>query len=515
MGPGSWSRAGREPGCVVRFPAGPAGEGEALATLELAVEAKTPAAVLERARQQGVTMADLRFCDLPGTWQHATVPLAALDEDAFEQGIGFDGSSIRGFQAIHESDMLLVPDASTAHVDPFCTVPTLSLTCNIRDPVNGEAYSRDARHVAQKAEAYLAATGIAEVSFWGPEIEFFVLDHVEYVVEPHRAGYAIDSVEAYWNSNRNSTPNLGYTLRNKEGYFPTPPADSLQDFRSEAALRLAEWGIPVEMHHHEVATAGQGEIDMRYDRLTRMADHCMAYKYVLRNVARRHNKTVTFMPKPLFGDNGTGMHTHQSLWAGGRNLFYGDGYADLSETALYYVGGLLTHVDALLALTSPTTNSYRRLVPHYEAPVNVAFSRRNRSAAVRIPMYRVGPAGASQKRVEFRCPDPTCNPYLAFAAMLMAGLDGIRRQIDPVKAGFGPLDKNIYELEPEEAARVRSVPGSLEDALDALEADHAFLLEGEVFTPDLLEAYIAFKRRQIREVAVRPHPYEFYLYFDA
>ncbi|MDW8059826.1 MAG: type I glutamate--ammonia ligase [Thermomicrobium sp.] len=475
----------------------------------------TPEQVLDLVRQRGIQIVDLRFTDLPGTWQHASLPASQLSLADFERGIGFDGSSIRGFQAIEESDMLLVPDPTTAFVDPFASVPTLAIICNVVDPETRQPYSRDPRYVAQKAEAYLRATGIADTSYWGPEIEFFMFDHVSYDVLPHRMGYVIDSREGYWNSGRNDgSPNLGYTIRPKEGYFPAPPHDTLQDIRSEAALILERIGVPVEMHHHEVATAGQGEIDMRRDTLTAMADKVMIYKYVVKNVARKYGLTATFMPKPLFGDNGNGMHTHQSLWRDGTNLFYAScHYAELSEVALHYVAGLLTHVDALLALTSPTTNSYKRLVPHYEAPVMVAFSKRNRSACVRIPMYTTGPENAATKRIEFRPPDPSCNPYLAFAAMLMAGLDGIQREIDASR--FGPLDVNIYHLADDKQSTVKNVPGSLDAALEALEQDHEWLLEGDVFTRDLLETWIAYKReKELREVSIRPHPYEFYLYFD-
>ncbi len=482
----------------------------------LVLGSESPAEVLKRARENGIRMVDLRFVDVPGIWQHATVPAAEFDEKSFARGIGFDGSSIRGFQSIEESDMLLIPDPATAFIDPFCDVPTMAVICNVRDPITGEMYSRDPRCVAQKAEDYLKASGIADVSYWGPELEFFIFNDVQYSTDPHRCGYAIDSREGIWNTARNTDPNLGYKIRPKEGYFPVPPSDSFQDLRSEATLLLEALGIAVEMHHHEVATAGQAEVDMRFDSLTRMADKVMIYKYVMKNLARRKGLTVTFMPKPLFGDNGSGMHTHQSLWKDGRNLFYDQGgYAELSPTALHYIGGLLSHIDAVLAFASPTTNSYKRLVPHYEAPVNVAFSRRNRSAAIRIPMYQTGPESAPAKRIEFRPPDPSCNPYLAFAAMLMAGLDGVRRRVDPVAAGFGPLDKNIYELSPEEQARVKSVPGSLGEVLAALEGDNDFLREGDVFTPDLVEAWVDHKRdRELREVNIRPHPYEFYLYYD-
>ncbi len=464
-------------------------------------------------KDHGIKMVDLKFVDVPGTWQHATLPSSQVDEKTFKRGIGFDGSSIRGFQAIQESDMLLMPDPATARRDPFTENPTLSVICNVNDPVTGKPYSRDPRYVAQKAEEYLRKTGIGDVSYWGPEAEFFIFGNVQYDVLPHRMGYSIDSSEAIWNTGQ---PGLGHRIRSKEGYFPVPPADTLLDLRSEMTIELEKWGIEVEMQHHEVASAGQSEIDMKYGSLTRMADNMLCYKYITKNVARRHGLTVTFMPKPLFGDNGSGMHVHQSIWKNGANVFYSEGgYAELSQEALYYIGGLLTHVDALMGLCAPTTNSYRRLVPHYEAPVNIAFSQRNRSACVRIPMYFSGPAAAASKRIEFRPPDNSCNPYLAFAAMLLAGLDGVKRKIDPRKAGFGPLDKNTYELEPEEAAKIKSVPGSLTASLDALEADHEFLLEGDVFTRDLLDTWLDYKRtREIHEVNIRPVPYEFFLYYD-
>jgi glutamine synthetase len=473
----------------------------------------TPRDVLAYIKDHGIKMVDLKFVDIPGTWQHATVPASQVDEKTFSRGIGFDGSSIRGFQAIEESDMLLMPDPGTARPDPFTEIPTLSVICNVNDPVTGKPYTRDARYVAQKAEEHLKASGLADASYWGPEAEFYIFSNVQYEVLPHRTGYNIDCSEATWNS---GLPGLGHRMRVKEGYFPVPPADTQMDIRSEMTLEMEKWGIESEMQHHEVGHAGQAEVDMKYATLTRMADSLLCYKYITKNVARRHGMTVTFMPKPLFGDNGTGMHVHQSLWKGGQNLFYSEGgYAELSQEALYYIGGLLTHVDALLGLCAPTTNSYRRLVPHYEAPVNIAFSKRNRSAAVRIPIYFSGPAAAASKRVEFRCPDASCNPYLAFGAMLMAGLDGIRRKIDPVKAGFGPLDKNTYELEPAEAAKIKSVPGSLGAALDALEADHEFLLEGDVFTRDLLDTWLEYKRtKELHEVNIRPVPYEFFLYYD-
>ncbi|MCW5848536.1 MAG: type I glutamate--ammonia ligase [Anaerolineae bacterium] len=470
----------------------------------------SPQDVLDYARQAGVKMVDVKFCDLPGTWQHFSLPITEFDEDSFTEGLGFDGSSIRGFQAINESDMLLMPDPSTAVVDPVCQVPTLHLVCDIVDPITGEQYSRDPRYIARKAEAYLKTTGIADVSYWGPEAEFFVFDSVRFDQSTNSAFYEVDSDEGIWNSGRNGTPNLGHRPRYKEGYFPTAPADSLQDLRSEMVLALQAAGVKVEVHHHEVATAGQCEIDMRFGSLVSMADNLLMYKYVIKNVARAHGKTVTFMPKPLFGDNGSGMHVHQSLWKAGSPLFFDtEGYAGLSETALYYIGGLLKHAPALLAILAPTTNSYRRLVPGFEAPVNLVYSRRNRSAAVRIPMYSNNPKA---KRIEFRCPDPTTNPYLAFSAMLLAGLDGIKNKMHP----GDPHDMDLYELEGEEKAAIKTVPGSLAESLAALEADHAFLLEGGVFTPDVLETWVSYKRtKEVDPVRLRPHPYEFHLYYDA
>jgi glutamine synthetase len=473
---------------------------------------RTGAEVLEFAKARKVAQVDLKFVDLPGQWQHFTIPVNQFDEGSFEEGLGFDGSSIRGFQAIQESDMLLFPDPTTAVMDPFSSsVPTLSLICNVKDPITGAAYSRDPRYVAQKAEAYLKSTRIADSAFFGPEAEFFVFDSVRFDQNQYSGYYFIDSDEGMWNSGRQNDgkPNLGFRPRYKEGYFPVAPLDSLQDLRTQMTMTLLAVGIDVETHHHEVATAGQCEIDMRFRTLTTMADQLLTYKYVIHNVAVRNNKTATFMPKPLFADNGSGMHVHQSLWTNGKPLFADPaGYAGLSEMARYYIGGLLKHAPALLALTSPTTNSYRRLVPGYEAPVNLVYSQRNRSAACRIPMYSQNPKA---KRVEFRCPDPLCNPYLAFSAMLMAGLDGIKNKMDP----GAPMDVDIFELSAEEKAKVRTVPGSLQEALDALESDHAFLLEGGVFTPDLLEMYLSYKRsREVDPVRLRPHPYEFYLYYE-
>jgi glutamine synthetase len=469
----------------------------------------TPTDVQRLAKDAGAKIIDLRFVDLPGTWQHFSMPASELDASLFEEGAGFDGSSIRGFQHIHESDMLLVADASTARMDPVLQIPTLALICNVVDPLTRQPYSRDPRYVAQKAEKYLSSGGIADVSYWGPEAEFYIFDDVRYDQAAQHGFYYIDSSEGVWNTGRAEEPNFGYKLRHKEGYFPVPPADQQQDLRSEIILRLIDVGVPVEVHHHEVGTAGQGEIDMRYGSLTTMGDRLLWYKYIIRNVARQHGKTATFMPKPMFGDNGSGMHCHQSLWKGDTNLFYdANGYGQISETARHYIGGLLHHAPALLGLCAPTTNSYRRLVPGYEAPVNLVFSQRNRSAAVRIPVYSASPKA---KRIEFRCPDPACNPYLAFAAQLMAGLDGIRNKRDPGP----PIDRDLYELDAIEAAKVKSTPGSLGEVLEALEADHGWLLEGGVFTRDLIETWIAYKReRELAPVNLRPVPYEFFLYYD-
>jgi glutamine synthetase len=468
--------------------------------------------VIEFAQKQGLKIVDFKFVDLPGTWQHFSATIGELTTDVFDEGIGFDGSSIRGFQAIHESDMLLMPDPSTAITDPVCSVPTLSITCTVLDPLTREPYSRDPRRIAIKAENYLTASGIADVSYWGPEAEFFVFDSVRFEQTQHSAFYAIDSDEGIWNSGRNGGPaNLGHRPRWKEGYFPVAPADTLQDFRSEVVLKLVEAGVPVEVHHHEVATAGQCEIDMRFGGLVNMADNMMVYKYVIKNMAQAAGKTATFMPKPLWGDNGSGMHVHQSLWKGGKTLMADkEGYAGLSELARFYIGGLLKHAPALLAIVAPTVNSYHRLVPGFEAPVNLVYSRRNRSAAVRIPMYSENPKA---KRIEFRCPDPSCNPYLAFAAMLMAGLDGIENQIDP----GSPADYDLFESHGGNGhGKPKQVPGSLPEALAALEADHDFLLKGDVFTRDVLETWVEYKRtKEIDPMRLRPHPYEFFLYYDA
>jgi glutamine synthetase len=465
--------------------------------------------VVRTIKDKGIQMVDLRFTDLPGTWQHFSVPPSAVDTNAMTEGIGFDGSSIRGFQEIQESDMLVVPDATTAFLDPFAAAPTLALICNIRDPVTGQPYSRDARYIAQKGEEHLKQSGLGDAAYFGPEAEFFVFDEVRYDQGMNYAYHEVDSREGIWNSGKKEQPNLGHKPRQKEGYFPVPPVDSLQDLRTEMVLTLEGLGIEIEAHHHEVATAGQNEIDMRFTTLTRMADNLMIYKYVIKNTARKRGMTATFMPKPLFEDNASGMHVHQSLWKGNSNLFYSkEHYAGLSDLARHYIGGLLKHAWALCAFCAPTTNSYRRLVPGYEAPINLVFSQRNRSACCRIPMYSPNPRA---KRVEFRTPDPSCNGYLAFAAMLMAGLDGVHNRIDPGQ----PIDKNLYDLPPAEAKKVKSTPGSLPQALDALEADHAFLLRGEVFTKDVIETWLSYKReKEVDAIALRPHPYEFHLYYD-
>jgi glutamine synthetase len=464
--------------------------------------------VFKMIKDQGVKVVDLKFTDLLGQWQHFSVTVNEFDEEIFEDGIGFDGSSIRGFQKIHESDMLLFPDPDTVFLDPFTAVPTISMICDIVDPITRESYSRDPRHIAKKAEMYLRNTGLADTAFFGPEPEFFILDNIRYDQSHHFGYYYIDSDEGFWNSGKNDKQNLGHKPRFKEGYFPASPIDTLQDLRTEMVLTLEALGIEVEVHHHEVATAGQTEIDMKRATLTKMADNYLVYKYVTKNVAKKNGKTVTFMPKPIFGDNGSGMHVHQSLWKGGKPLFAGNGYAGLSEMAMYYIGGLLKHAPALCAFTNPTTNSYKRLVPGFEAPVNLAYSQRNRSAAVRIPMYSSNPKA---KRIEFRCPDPTCNPYIGFAALLMAGLDGIINKIDPGK----PLDKDIYDMTPEQLRDVPSTPGSLAEALQALKKDHEFLLRGDVFSEDLIETWIDYKmEREVKPMQLRPHPYEFMLYYD-
>ncbi len=467
----------------------------------------TPREVLEFCEQNEVKIIDVRFTDLPGLWHHISFPVLQLRESSFEEGFGMDGSSIRGWAAIHESDMLLIPDPSWFMLDPFSSVPTLVLIAEVVDPLTRQHYDRDPRYVAKKAEAYLASTGLADTAYFGAEAEFFVFDNVSFDQSQQHGFYYIDADEGRWNSGRREQ-NLGYRPRYKEGYFPVPPTDHYQELRTEMVLQMQQAGLEVECHHHEVATGGQSEIDVKFGTLVKSADNMLLYKYIVRNVANEYGKTVTFMPKPLFGDNGSGMHTHQSLWKAGKPLFAGEGYAGLSQTALYYIGGLLKHAPALAALIAPTTNSYKRLVPGYEAPVNLAYSRRNRSAACRIPMYSSSP---KSKRVEFRPPDPSCNPYLAFAAMLMAGLDGIENKIHPGE----PLDRDIYDLNPEEMKNVPSLPGSLEEALNALEDDHEFLLKGEVFTEDVVRTWIDYKRKnEVDAVRLRPHPYEFQLYYD-
>ena len=472
------------------------------------VHAGSAKEVLEVIKNEGIEIVDLRFMDFPGLWQHFSVPAREIEMGTFDEGLGFDGSSIRGWQAINESDMLVKPVPETAFIDPFFEAKTLVMVCNICDPVTGEDYTRDPRNIARKAVNYLKSLGIADVAFFGPEAEFFVFDDIRFDQNSHEGYYFIDSVEGQWNSGRVEAPNLGYKPRYKEGYFPVPPTDSMQDLRSEMLLTLEKIGVLIEAQHHEVASGGQAEIDMRFGPLVEMADNVLKYKYVVKNTARKHGKTVTFMPKPLFNDNGTGMHVHVSLWKNGENLFAGDRYAGLSEMAMYAIGGILKHAPALLAFTNPTTNSYKRLVPGFEAPVNLAYSSRNRSAAVRIPLYSNSPKA---KRVEFRCPDPSCNPYLAFSAILMAVVDGIQNKINP----GDPLDKDIYDLPPEELAVVPHTPGSLRDALGALDGDNDFLLKGDVFTSDVIETWISYKmEHEVQALDLRPHPWEFALYYD-
>ncbi len=468
----------------------------------------TPKQVLEMAKENDVKVVDIRFLDFPGMWQHFTVPLCELNEESFEDGFGFDGSSIRGWQPIHASDMLVIPDKDTAKIDPFFKDKTLVLIGDIVDPITRESYSRDPRYIAKKAEAYLKSTGIGDTAFIGPEAEFFIFDSIRYESGKNVSFYEVDSIEGTWNTAREEAPNLAYKPRHKEGYFPVPPTDKFQDLRTEMMLTLESLGIDVECQHHEVATAGQAEIDMRFKPLLQMGDQLMWFKYILKNVAYKNNYTVTFMPKPIFEDNGTGMHTHLSIWKEGIPLFAGDKYAGVSQDALYAIGGILKHCKALCAFTNPTTNSYKRLVPGFEAPVNLAYSSRNRSAAVRIPMYSSSPKA---KRIEFRTPDPSCNGYLAFSAMLMAVLDGIQNKMDP----GDPLDKNIYDLPPEELATLDSAPGSLEEALEALGNDHEFLLKGDVFTKDVIDMWISYKtENEVNPVKLRPHPHEFFLYHD-
>ena len=470
--------------------------------------ADSRADVYKLAKETGAKAVDLKFIDFPGLWQHFTVPIGHLGDEMFDEGLGFDGSSIRGWQTINESDMIIIPDPSTAIIDPFLNPTTISIVCDVHDPITKERYSRCPRFIAQKAENYLKSSGIADIAYIGPEAEFFIFDDVRFDQNENSSFYVVDSKEGRWNSGSDEGPNLGYKPRYKEGYFPVPPGDSMVDLRNEMMLTMIECGLEVEAHHHEVATGGQSEIDLKYDSLLKMADGVLLFKYIVKNAAKKHNKTVTFMPKPLFADNGSGMHIHVSLWKGDENLFAGTEYAGLSEAGMHFIGGLLKHGPAIVAFTNPTTNSFKRLVPGFEAPVNLAYSQRNRSAVVRIPMYSSDP---KTKRVEFRVPDPSCNPYLAFSAILMAGLDGIMNKIDPGE----PLDKNIYDLEPEELEKVPGTPGTLEEALNALKDDHEFLLKGDVMTEDVLNTWIDYKmENEVNQMRMRPHPYEFSLYYD-
>lgn len=469
----------------------------------------TPKDAIKFAQEHDAQMVDFRFTDVPGTWQHFSSPIVELTEDVFEDGIGFDGSSVRGFQAIDQSDMLLVPDPTTTFMDPFTDVPTAVIICNVEDPLTREPYSRDPRYTAIKAEQYLRQSGVADAAFFGPEAEFFLFDDIRYQNEMHMASYSVDSAEGPWNTGKDEQPNLGYKMRPKGGYFPCPPSDKLQNVRTDMVQKMLDAGIQVEVHHHEVGAAGQCEIDMRFDTLVAMADKLQKYKYIVKNTAYEYGLTATFMPKPVYGDNGSGMHVHVSIWKAGDTLMYDEGgYAGLSDTARHMIGGILRHAPSLLAFTNPTTNSYRRLVPGYEAPINLVYSQRNRSACVRVPMYS---KSRKAKRIEFRAPDPSCNGYLAFAAILMAALDGIENRIEPPT----PIDKDLYDLPPEEKAAIPQTPGTLAEVLNALESDHQWLLKGDVFTKDLIDTYIAYKRKhEVEAVALRPHPYEFYLYSD-
>ena len=471
---------------------------------------ETPQEVLKMIQDQNIELIDLKFIDMLGTWQHCTFHRSLIDEDSFTEGVAFDGSSIRGWKAINASDMAMVPDPTTAWMDPFMEVPTLSMICTIIEPRTGELYDRDPRSIAQKAIDYLLASGIGDTVFCGPEPEFFIFDNARFDQTGHEGYYFIDSAEGGWNSGRDEPGgNLGYKIRNKQGYFPVAPTDIFQDIRSEMLLTMGKCGVPIEKHHHEVASGGQCELGIRFAPLVHAADYVMTYKYVVKNVAKKYGKTATFMPKPLFGDNGTGMHSHMSIWKDGQPLFAGDKYAGLSEMALYFIGGLIKHAPSILAFSNPTINSYKRLVPGYEAPVNLAYSAGNRSASIRIPLSGSNPKA---KRLEFRCPDPSCNPYLAFSAMLCAGLNGIKNQIDPGE----PLDVDIYELSPEELSKIPSTPGSLEGALESLENDHSFLTENGVFTEDFIQNWISYKLdKEINPMRLRPHPYEFALYYDA
>jgi len=467
----------------------------------------TPSDVTQLIRDKGIKLVDFKFTDLLGTWQHFTTTLNEYSEELFTEGLGFDGSSIRGWKAIDNSDMLVIPDATTAWVDIFNAEPTLSLICTIIDPITKEQYDRDPRGIAEKAEAYLKSTGIADTAFFGPEAEFFIFDDVRYDYTSNGSFHSVDSVEGVWNTGREEFPNTGYKVRHKEGYFPVAPTDTQQDIRNEICLELESAGVPIERQHHEVATAGQAEIDIRFAPLKQMGDWMQYYKYIVKNIAKKHNKTATFMPKPLFGDNGSGMHTHQSLWRDGKPLFAGDKYAGLSEMALFYIGGIIKHARALTAICNPTTNSFKRLVPGFEAPVNFAYSARNRSAAIRIPTYSASP---KSKRIEFRTPDPAANCYLSCAAQLLAGLDGIQNRIHP----GDPLDKNLYELPAEELAKVPSAPDSLQGAIKALEEDHEFLLKGDVFSKSFIANWIELKTKEYDALRLRPHPYEFFMYYD-
>ncbi len=464
--------------------------------------------VLDFIKKNKILFVDFKFMDFPGQWQHFTVPANQLTLSSFNEGFGFDGSSIRGWKAINESDMLIIPDPDTMFVDSFIEAPTVSMICDVHEPATKERYSRCPRNIAQKAEAYLKSTGIADTIYFGPEAEFFIFDDVQFDSQPNTSFYFVDSVEGRWNTGRDEGPNLGYKPRYKEGYFPVPPTDSLNDLRNEMALNLMDVGIEVEAQHHEVASGGQSEIDLKYAPLLKAADELLTFKYIVKNTARIYNKTVTYMPKPIQGDNGSGMHIHMSLWKKGKPLFAGNGYAGLSEMGLYFMGGILKHAPSLLAFTNPTTNSYKRLVPGFEAPVKLAYSQSNRSAACRIPLYSASPKA---KRIEFRCPDPTANPYLAFSALMMAGLDGIMNRIDPGE----PLDKDIYDMEPEELQNVPSTPASLDAALQALADDHEYLLKGDVFTEDVINTWIKYKfEKEIQPMALQPHPFEFALYYD-
>jgi glutamine synthetase len=467
-----------------------------------------PKEVLEFAKKKGAQMVDFKFCDLPGTWQHFTTPISELEEEVFEDGLGFDGSSIRGWKAINESDMLVIPDPATAVMEPFSQAKTLSLICDIVDPLTRESYARDPRGIAKRAVNFLKSTGIGDTANFGPEPEFFIFDSVRFDQAHNHGFYEVDSVEGFWNSGEDGMQNLGHKPRYKEGYFPVAPVDSQNDIRDEMVLAMESVGLRIEKQHHEVATAGQAEIDLRFQPLLQMGDWLMWFKYCVKNVARRNGKTATFMPKPLFQDNGSGMHTHQSIWKNGKPLFAGDKYGGMSELAMHYTAGILKHAPTICAFTNPSTNSYKRLVPGFEAPVNLAYSSRNRSASIRIPTYSPSPKA---KRIEVRFPDPSCNGYVAFAVMLMAGLDGIERKLDPGQ----PLDKDIYSLSRAELKNVPSVPGCLEDALEALRKDHEFLLKGDVFTEDLIETWIDYKYdRDVNPMRLRPHPWEFALYYD-